>query len=208
MARLRETTPRPGDTSGPGLDVFSAAVYTIGALFIIIPVFDLLLNLWPLSPRDLGWRYGALGLFANFLHTPLLGALIVTLFAAAVHHRRVLFGSGLLWITGAALLLIAFITFGLDALQLRSTVLPESRLIYQTSVARAAAKHLTAALAFALLGRAALKAARAGRPARAGTPATKRMRTPIAAPAGTASGTAAPAGTAAPVGTGDPGAQS
>lgn len=167
MARLQET-PRHGEASpAPGLSVFSGAAYAIGGLFILIPVFDLLLNLWPMAPGELGWRYGAVGLFANFLHTPLLGALIITLFAAAVRHRRVLLVSGIVWWVGAVVLALALITFSLDALQLRPTVLEDSRLVYQTSVARAAGKHLTAAIAFALLGRAALRTARRLRPASA-----------------------------------------
>ena len=178
MKRASETKPRPGEGPASGLAVFSAAVYIIGALFIVVPVFDLLLNLWPMSPGNLGWRYGAVGLFANFLHTPLLGALIVTLFAAVVRDRRLLLAFAIAWGVTAAALGIALAVFSLDALQMRSTVLPESLLIYHTSVARAVGKHLTGAIAFGLLGRAAWRAGRALAP---GAPAlTRRVRTPLA----------------------------
>lgn len=169
VARSEEKPRHEELAPAPGLGVFSAAVYTIGGLFIVIPVFDLLLNLWPMAPGELGWRYGALGLFANFLHTPLLGALIVTLFAAAARHRRVLLAGGILWWVGTAVLLLALITFAFDALQLRATVLSESRLVYQTSVARALGKHATSAVAFGLLGYAAIRAARRLKPARGST---------------------------------------
>lgn len=153
--------PRPvAPAPVPGLRVLAPPVYFAGLLFVGIPVADLILNLWPFTPGELGWRYGAIGLFANFLHTPLLGALIITLFAAAVGHRRVIRAGGFLWLAVSVVLVLAIITFTLDALQLRPTVLPESLLVYHTSVARAILKHFTGAVAFGLLGWASLKGTR------------------------------------------------
>jgi len=143
------------------LSPFAPAVYLLGIVLVLVPALDFTLNVWPLQPDEVGWRYGAVGLLAQYLHTPLLGVLIIGLFASVRAHRRTLLTLGTACALTTLLLLGALGGFSLDAIQLRAGVAPETLPVFHAAVLRAVGKLLTAAAAFTLFATAALRRARA-----------------------------------------------
>ena len=169
--------------SGDSIHSFAPAVYFTLILLILVPAVDFLLNVWPASVREIGWRYGAVGLFAQYLHTPLLGFLLLSLYAAWRGDLRTLRTAGLVCVLCASLLLIANVGFALDALQLRAGVSADALRIFHIAVIRAFAKLTTAAMAFALIGVTSLRYVK--RQKRTQAPKSARVaRTPEATRAG------------------------
>lgn len=174
---------RAAGASGEDLSPFAPAVYFILGLLILVPLLDYLLNVWPVQPGELGWRYGAVGLLGQYLHTPLLGLMLLSLFAWRLKHLRTLRLVAVAGLVVSIVLVLALIGFSLDALQLRMGVDDDARQVFHIGVVRALAKLSTGAVAFGLLGLAGLRAARRlPRPGRAGAASGPNTLRP--APAG------------------------
>ena len=118
---------------------------------------DLVSNLLPARLGDPQWRYGAVGLGAGFLLTPLLGFVMLAAAAAVLRHGTVLRVTGIVNLTVAVLLVIAVVFFVLDALQIRGSVPSEARTTFDIGVVKALIKNLTGASALAWLGIASRK---------------------------------------------------
>ena len=142
------------------LRTFAPAIYFLAALLVVVPLSDLLLNVWPARFSDPGWRYGTVGLAGQFLHTPLLGLLLAALCARFLEQRWPLRLVGTLCVLAALLGLGAIGSFTLDAVQIRASVEAAALAPYDAGVVRALAKHVTGAIAFVLIGTASFRAAR------------------------------------------------
>lgn len=126
--------------------------YFVAFLLVVTPALDFVTNVWPLRPGEVGWRYGAEGLLAGFLLTPLIGVMIAFGAAIALRHLLVMRILSFVNIAVAAFLLLLIALFALDVLQVRATVPEEARGMFQTGAVKAAVKHLTVAVALSWLG--------------------------------------------------------
>lgn len=135
-------------------------VLVIALALIIIPLADLVGNVWPVRLGAEDWRYGAVGILSNFLLTPLLGLLLVALVAYATERAWLLRTIGIKGLIAAGALVIIIGGFTLDAIQVRQTRPYEDRWITVVSYALAAAKLGIGAVCLAVLGVGSLRAAR------------------------------------------------
>jgi hypothetical protein len=138
-------------------------VYAVALLFVVSPVVDVLSQVWPLGLDSPSWRYGAIGLGANYLISALFGMLGLVLVAALRQHRRTLNGLSLLSALGALLLLVGALSFLLDAAQVRAGVPrdnPRTLWVFDVGAAKAIFKYLAGA---GLLAWLALMGRKAGR---------------------------------------------
>jgi hypothetical protein len=138
--------------------------YGIAALFVLLPIIDTLAQVWPVALGNPAWRYGTIGLGANYLISVLFGMLGLCLLAALGSHRRTLRALTILSGVAALLLLIAALAFLLDALQLRGTVPrdnPRTLWMFDAGAAKAAFKYLVSAAVFGWLALATWRAGRA-----------------------------------------------
>jgi hypothetical protein len=132
------------------LEIVAGPIGFVALLLVAVPVFDLFANVWPLRPGSLHWRFGTSGLLSGFLLTPLLGLALLTVVAAFRARRATLLALTLANGLGALLLFALVPLFILDFLQLRGTVPPVEKALFDASGVKAVVKH--AACALALLG--------------------------------------------------------
>lgn len=112
-------------------------IYPLAALLVVVPLLDVAARTWPAAPRDLEWRFGAMGIAFNTLVTPLLGAGIAMLVAALADHRRLLRFLAVVATCAGIALMAALSIFILDALQLRPTVPVDAREDYDAAAIEA-----------------------------------------------------------------------
>jgi len=67
-----------------------AGFYFFMFVLVFWPMADLLSSIWPLQLGNLQWRYGAMGLMAAYLHTPILALLLASLLCFVLNHRPAL----------------------------------------------------------------------------------------------------------------------
>ena len=139
-------------------------IYGVGLLFILLPIMDTISQVWPPSFGSPSWRYGLVGIGANYLISILFGLLLVCLVASFQWHRRVLRWMAIASSVFAVFAVIAAIGFVLDALQLRPGLPRDNRgalRMFDIGAGKALFKYLVTAVAFAWLGFGAWRAARA-----------------------------------------------
>lgn len=146
--------------NAPDLKRIGPALYGAAGLMVLVPLFDLATNVWPARLGDPGWRYGALGLLASFMLTPLLGTGIAAGVAALLGHGRMIRAVGWLNAVGGGLLLVASGLFLLDAVQIRSGVGPDAIRSFDIGVVKAVVKFLVLGAGFLWLGVAGLRRGR------------------------------------------------
>ncbi len=132
-----------------------SALGVVGAYFFLFllvfwPAVDFLTTVW--SPRlgSVEWRYGAVGLMAAYLTTPILGIGLAMVLAYALRHTRTLLFLSVISLLGALFLIPAMGSFALDVLQLRNARPPEALPSFQAGALIAEMKHLTAFVALSL----------------------------------------------------------
>jgi len=134
--------------------------YIVAALLILIPIIDTGLSAVPFHPSNVGWRFGAVGVYSRALMTPILGLWILLALAALFEHATVLriaaIASGILGIILIGILAL----FALDAVQLRSSVAVQIRKGFDVSTLVAMAKYAVAAVFLLLVARVSWKAAK------------------------------------------------
>jgi hypothetical protein len=111
----------PGETLSPQ---FRTAGYLVLALAALFPLLDLMSGLMPPNFGSATWRFGAVGLFANFAMGLSLELFLIALIALLSNQRRVLLVLGVLSVLLAVVLLGGTVLFALDALQTRARVTP------------------------------------------------------------------------------------
>lgn len=143
---------------------FAWPTYFVGFLMFATPALDFLTNVWPFRVGDVQWRYGAAGIFAGFLLTPVFGILFALGAAVVLKHRMVIRVLSVLNLVAAVLLLVLIVFFALDVVQVRSTIpddaVAEARSMFRIGAVKAAIKFGTVALALAWLGISGIRASR------------------------------------------------
>jgi len=143
------------------IESLAGPLYLLALLLIATPLVDFFANTWPLRLGDTGWRYGAMGLLSGFVLTPLLGIALACLVAITLKQRTLLRVLVVVCLLSAAVLLVAAIDFGLDAMQIRGTVPatpPAARWSFDVGAAKALFKHTLGVLALVWFGLAARRA--------------------------------------------------
>ena len=116
---------------------FVKALYPIGALLILGAVSEPLLQIWPVQLGEVRWRFGAVGLLSSAVLGVLFGLVWIMAVAALLDHRRTLRAAAVANMALALVLTAVVLLFGLDFLQVRSTVNPEFRGALDMTVLRA-----------------------------------------------------------------------
>ncbi len=100
----------------------TAPAYAVGVLFVVMPLVDTFAQVWPPAPGNPSWRYGTVGIGANYLISMLFGMLLLAAVASLQSHRRTLLLLVWLDVVAAVVALGATVSFILDALQVRAGV--------------------------------------------------------------------------------------
>jgi hypothetical protein len=116
---------------------FIKATYLVGVLLIVSAVSDPIIRSWPIRIGELKWRFGAAGLFADALVGIIFGLVWLMAVAAILDNRRTMRAFSFLNLVFALLLCVLIAGFGLDFLQVRSSVNPQLRGSLDLTVLRA-----------------------------------------------------------------------
>jgi hypothetical protein len=154
------TSQRSADVS----HYLTGVVYAVGFLFVLLPLADTFAQVWPPSFGNPGWRYGTVGLGANYLISVLFGMLLMTLVANFRWHRRTLTFLGILDLVMALVALLGTMSFLLDAAQVRMGV-PRDNMqalrIFDIGAEKAVFKYLLSEVVLVWMGVASWRAAKA-----------------------------------------------
>lgn len=144
------------------VETFAGPMYLVGVLFIALPLLDYVVNIWPFAPAAPEWRYGAIGLLAGFLLSPLLGSALVAWLALARGDARTQRVMAVLNLATAAFLALLCVEFLLDVVQLKGHIgaSAEARWSYYGGVAKNLVKYACTIVALVWLGRAGWRARR------------------------------------------------
>ena len=137
--------------------------YGVGLLFILLPIVDVVSQVWPPSLGSPSWRYGLVGLGANYLISVVFGFLLVCLAAGSQWHRRALRILAIVCSALAVLSVLAVLAFVLDVFQLRPGIPRDNSAalrMFDIGAAKAVFKYLLTAVAFAWVALGALRAGR------------------------------------------------
>lgn len=142
----------------------AAPLYGVAALFIVLPIMDTLAQVWPFLPGSPNWRYGVVGLGANYLISFVFGMVLVGFVAAYGLHRRTLRILAPVALVAALAMLVATAGFALDALQVRRSVPtdnPTNLWVFDVGAAKALMKYVLSAVVMAVLALGSRRAWRA-----------------------------------------------
>ena len=139
-------------------------VYAVATLFILLPIIDTIAQALPMSLDAPGWRYGVVGIGANYLISTVFGTLMVCMLAVSRSHRGTLRIAAItIWIV-AGLLVVAALGFSLDALQVRAGI-PKgdarTLAMFKTGMLKVVFKYLASAAVMAWTGLGAWRAGKA-----------------------------------------------
>lgn len=138
----------------------TVGLYCVAALLVILPAVDTILAMLPAHPATLAWRFGAEGVLASNLITPLFGWALLLALVLTHGHRRVLRALAALSAAAALVLLIVALLGTLDALQLRGQVRPDRLLRFDVAALETVAKTTLMGGTLLILGMGAWKAGR------------------------------------------------
>jgi hypothetical protein len=152
-------------TTGPRtrLGALVGATYCVGTLLVVVTLIDFAVTVWPFAPSEVEWRYGAIGLFAGYTLTPVLGGLLLAVAAAVAGHRAALRAIGVVHLVAAVALAFVLAGFTLDVLQVRRQTAPDVQAVTEIGSARAGLKLLLTLATVAWVGLAGLRQGRGGK---------------------------------------------
>lgn len=136
----------------------AAPAYLVAMLVFVLPLLDTFASLAPLRLTDVGWRYGAAGLFSRSLLLPFVGLLVAFATAVLLEHRWMQRVVAVLALLASLLLMGGIVLFVLDALQLRAQVRLDGRRNFDLLSILAVFKHLLYLVTSVILGVSAWKA--------------------------------------------------
>jgi hypothetical protein len=136
------------------------AVYLLALVLVLLPFVETIAGGWPPRPGEVSWRFGTVGIFANFLGTLFLGLLIGAVTAHLLGHRVVVRALSVAAMFMALVLVLAMAGFALDYVQLRRMVRPELKGKFDVESMKATATTLVAIVAGLWLGIGGLRASR------------------------------------------------
>jgi hypothetical protein len=116
---------------------FVKALYPVGALLVLVAVSEPILQVWPFRPGEVRWRFGAVGLMSGAVVGGIFGLVWIMAVAALLDHRRTLRAAAVVSMVVASILTLVLLAFGLDFLQVRSSVNPDFRPTLDLTVLRA-----------------------------------------------------------------------
>lgn len=99
---------------------FAAALYPLGAYYVIVPVTDVVTRALPFSFGNAGWRYALVGLTFTNLGTFAIGLAILAGVAAVRGNSKLLRTLAVLGVVGSVVLLLGMASFALDGIQLQA----------------------------------------------------------------------------------------
>jgi hypothetical protein len=137
-----------------------AAVYFFCFTLVLWPVTDFFTTALPFQWDRVQWRYASVGLMAVYVFTPIMGIGMAMILAFFLRHQFVLRSLSMLCLVGAVFFLLAILSLSMDVMQLWGMVTPEGMPSLKVGGVIAAAKHLSALIALALLGVAGWQASR------------------------------------------------
>ena len=143
---------------------FAGPAYGVGLLFVLFPLVDVVVQAWPIQAGSPTWRYGAVGIGANYLVSVVFGMALLCYTAARSPHRRALIVLAILAVLMALVDAVAVVGFVLDGLQIRPSIPtepPRARWMFEAGMEKALFKYVAGGLVLlwvALASRRALKA--------------------------------------------------
>jgi hypothetical protein len=152
------------------LKLVRTAGYVILALAALFPLLDLAGAMWPLHFESATWRFGVLGLTANYVMGASIELFLLALLALVTSHRTMLMVLGVIAAILSVLMLGSAVLFLLDAVQTRTKVNPIALHRFDLAAAGALGKMVLFAVADGLLARGVFRAAAGERTTRAKTP--------------------------------------
>ena len=114
------------------------SLYLTALLFAASPALEILATAYPFHPSLPTWRLAVRGLLAQTLPVPVFGVLLALVAAVLLNQRAAQKAVSLLCGVGAAVLLVGWVAFALDALQLRKSVRPQALAGFDMTVSRSA----------------------------------------------------------------------
>jgi hypothetical protein len=138
--------------------------YGVGLLFAVLPIIDTLSQSWPISLGNPSWRYGTVGIGANYLISFVFGVWLLCWVAASRSQRGLLRILTIVSWVAAALALVATLGFALDALQLRPAVPrdpPRALWVFDVGAEKAVLKYVVSAVVLGWVAAASGRALRA-----------------------------------------------
>lgn len=144
--------------------------YVIAALLVVTPLGDFASGVWPWRVAALDWRFASSGLLSGFLLTPLLGALIAIVVAAALGSERLLRVLGVATLVAGGLCVVVLLAFILDAIQLNASIPTPQRRAFLDASVKAFLKYVMACAACYWLGTGAYRLGRWSVPEGASAP--------------------------------------
>jgi hypothetical protein len=152
------------------LKLVRTAGYIILALAALFPLLDLGGAMWPLHFESATWRFGVLGLTANYVMGASIELFLLAVLALVTSHRTMLLVLGVIAAVLSVLMLGSSVLFVLDAVQTRTKVNPVALHRFDLAAAGALGKMLLFAVADGLLARGVFRATGGERAARVKAP--------------------------------------
>jgi len=162
---MAQRSDRAGDMLGASHIAFAMtypkrlapATYLVAFALTAIPLFDATMSAMPPHLHDPRWRFGAVGIVANAILFPALGALVAIAAASLFEHARTRRVLGILAFIAAVLCLAALGAFTLDALQTHGGVRPDLQRSFALASATVGVKLIISVATFCALGAAAVR---------------------------------------------------
>ena len=136
----------------PNFRKLAPSAYLVALALIFIPFFDASMSVWPWSPGNSQWRFGALGILCNALMIPSAGMFMAVAAAVLAEQPRAKVWLGrAAWVV-AIVSVLSIVVFALDAVQMGPKLVPNMITSYKVAVLTAVVKLFVGGVTFALMG--------------------------------------------------------